>query len=156
MVVVAVLLMTPPLQAKTPKLFGFLAKIRRVDVRRWVRLAASSPADLGLPQIRATQRGLGSRDKAKQFISAMKSGSYRYQDAEGQIGGRLHDGVYYVGEGHHRAVAALEWAYLTGDTKPIKNLLSFGKWYPSAEKPRHSRTMPIDDPWHRLLNHWGL
>src|SRR6185312_8600418 len=82
-----------------------------------------------LPRLRGTQIGLRNWSLVDQVKSDMRAGRYAFDERRGQIGGvRDRRGIYYVIEGHHRMVAALELLYESGDAAAVWELLRWGRW----------------------------
>ncbi|MCP3996209.1 MAG: hypothetical protein GY722_14285, partial [bacterium] len=92
--------------------------------------------------IRATQRYLDPV-KVEELKQVMLRGEYRFQSLEGRIGGWVHRGNYYIGEGHHRMAAALKVAIETGKTEYVQFLIRYGRW---TEAVPVDRTYPFRIP----------
>lgn len=60
----------------------------------------------------------------------MKDESFKYNVDEFKIAGyKDSKGMYYVSEGNHRMVAAIELYNETGSTRYIEALIKNGNWY---------------------------
>ena len=111
---------------------------------------------VGLPRIRGTQIGLRDWSLVEQIKSDMRAGRYAFQERRGQIGGvRDRRGTYYVIEGHHRMVAALEWYFESGDTTAILELLRWGLWTELDKPPSDCRPLPARAWWGAFRNWIG-
>jgi RHS repeat-associated protein len=101
-----------------------------------------------IPKIRGTQKGLRDPDLVDKIKQDMLSDQYRYSSLEGKIGGFLdEDGVYHIGEGHHRMTAAMEIYQETGDASYINQLLQEGRWTQVTTPPSSSRPLPSRSFW---------
>lgn len=109
-----------------------------------------------LPRIRCGigQTRLSTPETVDQLKSDMLSGNYRYDSSEGRIFGWIDEqGTYYICEGHHRVVAALEIWQETGDRSCLTRLLECGLW--EAGPPRKNHRLPTRSYWSRLLATFG-
>ncbi len=87
----------------------------------------------------------------------MRAGVYAFQERRGQIGGvRDRHGVYYVIEGHHRIVAALEWLLESGDATAVFSLLRWGWWTELEKPPSDRRPLQARDWWGAFRNWIGF
>jgi hypothetical protein len=110
-----------------------------------------------IPKIRATQVGLRTPALVDLIKSDKRNGTYAFQEPRGRIGGvRDKRGVYYVIEGHHRVVAAIEILGETGDASLLTALLQFGKWDEVGRPPMGSGPLPLRSWWGRLRNWVGI
>jgi hypothetical protein len=111
---------------------------------------------VSLPRIRGTQIGLRNWSLVDQLKSDMRSARYAFHERRGQIGGvRDRRGVYYVVEGHHRLVAALELFNETGDSTAIVELLNGGLWTEVNRPPFDGRPLPSRSYWGAFRNWLG-
>lgn len=109
-----------------------------------------------LPRIRGTQIGLRDWSLVDRIKSDMRMGRYAYHERRGQIGGvRDRQGTYYVIEGHHRMVAALEWFSESGDATAVLELLRWGLWTELDKPPVDRRPMPARYRWGAFRNWIG-
>ncbi|MEZ7213922.1 hypothetical protein ACBC55_06060 [Klebsiella spallanzanii] len=85
----------------------------------------------GVPAyIKSTQVGLGKPEKVDFYKKQMKDESFKYNVDEFKIAGyKDSKGMYYVSEGNHRMVAAIELYNETGSTRYIEALIKNGNWY---------------------------
>lgn len=110
-----------------------------------------------LPRIRGTQLGLRNWLFVDQLKSDMQSGRYAFQERRGQIAGvRDRRGTYYVVEGHHRMVAALELFHETGDAAAVVDLLRWGRWTNVNRSPSDRRPLPSRNWWGAFRNWLGF
>jgi hypothetical protein len=99
-----------------------------------------------LPKILGTQTGLLNPSQIDQIRADMVAGRFDY--LAGRIFGlRDGDGVYYVKDGHHRMVAAMEIYKKTGDPSIVLSLLHFGKWDNTVSIPNDSQRLPTRSWW---------
>lgn len=84
----------------------------------------------GVPAyIKSTQVGLGQPAKVDYYKKMMKDGTFKFDKDEFIVAGfRDSKGIYYVSEGNHRMVAAIELYNETGSTKYIEGLIKNGRW----------------------------
>lgn len=84
----------------------------------------------GVPAyIKSTQVGLGQPAKVDYYKKLMKDGTFKFDKDEFIVAGfRDSKGIYYVSEGNHRMVAAIELYNETGSTKYIEGLIKNGRW----------------------------
>ncbi len=84
----------------------------------------------GVPAyIKSTQVGLGQPAKVDYYKKLMKDGSFKFDKDEFIVAGfRDSKGIYYVSEGNHRMVAAIELYNETGSAKYIEGLIKNGRW----------------------------
>jgi hypothetical protein len=109
-----------------------------------------------LPRIRSGigQPALSTPDLVDQFKEDMLGGKFRYESREGRIyGWKDKRETYYICEGHHRVVAALEIFWETGDRSYVDRLLECGTW--DNPPPRENRRLPTRSVWSRLLSRLG-
>jgi hypothetical protein len=110
-----------------------------------------------LPVIRGTQIGLRDPALVDRLKADMRNGSYAYAENRGRIGGvRDPAGRYYVIEGHHRIVAALEIYHETGDPTAALELIRWGLWTDVVRPPTDARPLPFRDWWGRFRNWAGF
>ena len=90
-----------------------------------------------IPIIKGTQQGLRNPGQVPNIMSDMLKGMYRYDSPEGIIGGFVDNkGVYYIGEGHHRIIAALRVYNKTGNAEPVLQLIKRGLWTLTNNPPK--------------------
>ncbi len=107
-----------------------------------------------LPRLRGTQIGLRNWSLVDQIKSDMRAGRYVINERRGQIGGvRDRRGTYYVIEGHHRMVAALELFHESGDATAVWELLCWGQWTELDKPPSDRRPLPSRH-WWGAFRHW--
>ena len=107
-----------------------------------------------LPRIRGTQIGLRDWSLVDSLKADMRVGRYSFQERRGQIGGvRDRRGIYYVVEGHHRLVAALELFRETSDERAVLELLRWGRWTDVQKPPSDRRPLPARN-WWGAFRHW--
>ncbi len=110
-----------------------------------------------LPVIRGTQIGLRDPALVDRIKADMGNRSYGYEEKRGRIGGVIDPrGRYYVREGHHRIVAALEIYRETGDLTPVLEPLRHGEWADRPRPPSDARPLPFRNWWGRLRNRIGI
>lgn len=115
-----------------------------------------SPQRVSLPRIRGTQIGLRNWFLVDQIKSDMRAGQYTFHERRGQIGGvRDRRGIYYVIEGHHRMVAALEWFHESGDATGVLELVRWGQWTELEKSPSDRRPLPARHWWGAFRNWIG-
>jgi filamentous hemagglutinin len=106
-----------------------------------------------LPKIRGTQVGLRSWQVVDQIKADMLAGRFIFHEYS-RIGGvRNRKGVYYVVEGHHRMVAAMEMYKESGDPTFLLELLRRGDWDNVPFTPVDGRPLPARD-WWGAFRHW--
>src|SRR5205823_2069538 len=112
----------------------------------------ASPA--ALPRIRSCQIGLRNPGLVDEIKADMLAGRYAFSEPRGQIGGwRDTEGIYYVNDGNHRMVAALELVRENGNAEFVLSLIRWGRWTLADEPPIGARPMPARD-WFRRLRNW--
>jgi hypothetical protein len=96
-------------------------------------------------------------EQVDQIKADMLAKRFAYHEARGRVTG-LHGprGVYYVKDGHHRMVAAMEIYKETGDATPVLELIRWGKWDESDHRPIDRRPLPARDWWGAFRNWLGL
>ncbi len=110
-----------------------------------------------IPRIRGMQVGLREPSTVDRIKRAMLTGRFVYHEARGRVGGyRDSRGTYYVNDGHHRTVAALEILTERGDETPLRELLRWGVWSDVPKRPIGSRPMPSRRWWGALRNRWNV
>lgn len=84
----------------------------------------------GVPAyIKSTQVGLGQPAKVDYYKKLMKDGLFKFDKDEFIVAGfRDSKGIYYMSEGNHRMVAAIELYNETGSAKYIEGLIKNGRW----------------------------
>lgn len=84
----------------------------------------------GVPAyIKSTQVGLGKPEKVDYYKQMMRDGTFKFDKDEYIIAGfKDSKGIYYVSEGNHRMVAAIELYNETGSAKYIEGLVKNGRW----------------------------
>lgn len=105
-----------------------------------------------LPKIRSGigQTALSSPDSVDQLKEDMLAGRFDYEREGSRVFGWLDDrGTYYICEGHHRIVAALEIFSETGDRSYLDLLLEHGQWETTA--PPKDRRLRTRNFWSRIL-----
>lgn len=124
------------------------------DVRRKSWFAAGHR--VSLPHIRDTQVGVRDWSVVDRIKFDMRAGQYAFHERRGQIGGvRDPRGTYYVVEGHHRMVAALECFYESGDAAAVLELLRWGQWTEIDRPPSDRRPSPARHWWGAFRNWIG-
>jgi len=109
-----------------------------------------------IPKIRGTQVGLKNPALVDQIKADMREGRFAYHELRARIGGiRDRKGTYYVGEGHHRTIAALEIYYETGDAAPLLELLRHGA-FTNGPPPLDRCVLPLRSWWARVRNRLGI
>ncbi len=110
-----------------------------------------------LPRIRSCQIGLRNPALVDQIKADMQAGRYAFSEPRGQIAGwRDARGTFYVNDGNHRMVAALELFRETGNPEFVLDLLRSCRWAEVVSPPIGHRPMPARDWWRRLRNRLGL
>ena len=90
-----------------------------------------------------------------QVKDKMLAEEFRFETPEGRVfGWKDERGTYYISEGHHRIVAALEIYKESGDRSYLDRLLECGLWQDSP--PPKSRRLPTRSLWSRFLFRIGL
>ncbi len=108
----------------------------------------------GLPSLRSMQTGLRNPASIDALKKSMLDETFEYTQIRGQIAGYYDKGIYIIGDGNHRMVAALELFKETGNSKYVMELLKNGKWINKFEQSRPmitSRTF-----WGRFRNYIGF
>ena len=89
-------------------------------------------------------------DVVDQIKGDMLAGNFRYGSNEGRIfSWRDTRGTYYICEGHHRVLAALEIHWETGNRSYLDRVLECGLWE-ETPPPKNFR-LPTRSFWSRLL-----
>jgi len=158
--ILLVLTLTLPLSGATPftacpdaLVQRLLADTDNYYVPHFIRTAdAERPEQLFI--LSHTQNTVSEPDKIEAFKRDMREGRFRYESAEGRIGGHYHERrrIFFVGEGHHRLAAALEIAKEDGDWRPFKNLVRHGIWEKFDRKPVHQYRLPVRSTWRNALS----
>jgi hypothetical protein len=109
------------------------------------------------PKIKGTQVGLSKPEQVETIKEDMRSNNYRFEEDRGRIGGwKDPEGVYHVGEGHHRMAAAQELYKETGDPTAVNKLIRHGLWTETNTPPYRSRPLPGRSSWSRFRNWIGF
>jgi filamentous hemagglutinin len=110
-----------------------------------------------LPRIRGTQIGLRDPKLVDQIVSDMLANLFAFDEPRGQIAGFIDErATYYVCEGHHRVIAALEIFRETGDDRFVRLLLFWGRWTQCIRPPIYWRPLPSRRFWGKLRNWIGV
>lgn len=87
----------------------------------------------------------------------MLAGRYAFSEPRGRIAGwRDISGAYYVNDGNHRMVAALEIHRETGESAFALELLRYGEWTEVEAPPSDARPMPCRRWWGAFKNWLGM
>lgn len=87
----------------------------------------------------------------------MREGWFGFTLEAARIDGWRDDrGAYYINDGNHRMVAALEIEQETGDPWAVHALLEHGRWITQAPPPAGHGPMPARGWWGWLRNKIGL
>ncbi|HIE8530475.1 TPA: DUF637 domain-containing protein [Klebsiella variicola subsp. variicola] len=99
----------------------------------------------GVPSyIRSAQVGLGKPGEVDVYKKQMRNNTFPLEPKNGIIAGYTDKkGVYYVSDGNHRMVAAVEYYNETGDPKFINLLIKNGAWTYDANYMGTSKPLPI-------------
>ncbi|HCJ0621895.1 filamentous hemagglutinin N-terminal domain-containing protein [Klebsiella variicola] len=99
----------------------------------------------GVPSyIRSAQVGLGKPGEVDVYKNQMRNNTFPLEPKNGIIAGYTDKkGVYYVSDGNHRMVAAVEYYNETGDPKFINLLIKNGAWTYDANYMGTSKPLPI-------------
>ncbi|OTA15764.1 RHS family protein [Xenorhabdus beddingii] len=109
------------------------------------------------PEIKATQIGLRNPKQIDGMKKDMLDGTFDFSLPKNQVGGFVDSsGTYYMGEGHHRMVAAQEIYKETGDVKYINKLIENGTWTRTNSPPTDARAMPSRSFFSNLRNKLGF
>ena len=109
------------------------------------------------PKIKATQIGLRNPKQIDGMKKDMLDGTFDFSLPKNQVGGFVDsNGIYYMGEGHHRMVAAQEIYKETGDAKYINKLIENGSWTRTNSPPTDARAMPSRSFFSNLRNKLGF
>ncbi|MFB0773613.1 Rhs family protein, partial [Proteus cibi] len=109
------------------------------------------------PKIKATQIGLRNPKQIDGMKKDMLDGTFDFSLPKNQVGGFVDsNGTYYMGEGHHRMVAAQEIYKETGDAKYINKLIENGTWTRTNSPPTDARAMPSRSFFSNLRNKLGF
>jgi DNA-directed RNA polymerase beta' subunit len=96
-----------------------------------------------IPNIKGTQVGLRNPTQIDSIKHDMINEIYDFKKIDNIIAGYVDSkGNYYVTEGHHRMVAAMEIYKETGNASYVKKLLSNGKWTEIKKPPIDARPLP--------------
>ncbi|MFY0568744.1 RHS repeat-associated core domain-containing protein [Archangium lansingense] len=117
-------------------------------------LGAQSVMD-SLQPMRGTQVGLRNPKLVDELKAHMENGTYEFESPRGRIGGTYdpQDGIFYIGEGHHRMAAAIELA--EKNPAHVQKLLQNGRFSQGAA-PTRSRPLPSRNWWLNLRNRYGF
>ncbi len=97
-----------------------------------------------ISSIKSGQVGLGDPDVVDLIKADMLKNFYSYKAPSGIIAGYVDKkGVYYVTEGNHRMVAAVEIYNETGEIKYINQLLDNGNWTKIDNPIVDSKPLPV-------------
>lgn len=66
-------------------------------------------------------------------------------DFNNKIAGYLFNGEYYISEGHHRIVAALNYWKNTGDYTAVETMIENGIWYDCKKEPYPKWKLPYSN-----------
>jgi hypothetical protein len=105
-----------------------------------------------LPKIRSGigQTALSTPEAVDLIKEDMLEGRFDYERKGSRVFGWLDDrGTYYICEGHHRIVAALEICRDTGDRSFLDLLLVHGQW--ETTPPPKDRRLRTRSFWSRVL-----
>jgi hypothetical protein len=86
----------------------------------------------------------------------MLAGQWDFQGQGGTFAYWRQGRTVWIGEGHHRANAALEIGYATGDWSYLHRLLQHGKCEPGVPPARNRGRFPTRSWFSRLLEVLGL
>ena len=112
---------------------------------------------VALPRIRSCQIGLRNPAQVDQIKADLVAGRFAFSEPRARIAGwRDANGIYYVNDGNHRKVAALELFRETGNPEFVLALLQWGRWAEAVSAPIGQRPMPARDRWARLRNWLGF
>jgi hypothetical protein len=105
------------------------------------------------PKFRGTQVGLKYPSYVDELKRTLRAGDFRFHEPGARVSGiRDAKGVYHVKEGHHRIVAALEILRESGDERPLRELMRWGKWDDQDRGPKDSRPLPSRSWWGAFRN----
>lgn len=99
----------------------------------------------GVPAyIKSTQIGLGKPETVDIYKQQMKDGTFPLTPGKGIIAGYTDSkGMYYVSDGNHRMVAAVEFYNETGSSKYIETLIKNGSWTYDANYTGLAKPLPM-------------
>ncbi|HCR56653.1 MAG TPA: hemagglutinin [Raoultella sp.] len=99
----------------------------------------------GVPAyIKSTQIGLGKPETVDIYKQQMKDGTFLLTPGKGIIAGYTDSkGMYYVSDGNHRMVAAVEFYNETGSSKYIETLIKNGSWTYDANYTGLAKPLPM-------------
>lgn len=66
------------------------------------------------------------------YLDQMKTLKFDLNKLENRIGGYEANGKYYIGEGHHKMIAAYRYYQQTGNSLYIEFLINTGRWTPAS------------------------
>jgi filamentous hemagglutinin len=108
-------------------------------------------------RLRSYQTGLRNPAAVDMIKAAMQEGWFDFTEELARLDGwRDARGWYYISDGSHRMVAALDIERETGDPWAVHALLQYGRWIDCDVPPRGHRPMPSRRWWDRLRNYLGL
>ena len=110
-----------------------------------------------LPRIRGTQLGLARPAQVDQIKADMLAGRFAFGESAARLDGvRDRRGVYYVKDGHHRMVAAMEIYRETGDSHFVLELVRWGRWNDTERAPIDGCALPSRSWWGAFWNWLGF
>ncbi len=108
-------------------------------------------------KFRSYQTGLSKPGKVDTLKADMSAGQFDFARSFPLPSGyRDEFGTYYIVDGHHRLVAALEIERETGDSWAVHALLECGVWNDQVPPPSGHGPMPSRRWWRRLLERFGF
>src|SRR3954467_8226628 len=108
-------------------------------------------------RLRSYQTGLRNPAVVDSIKAAMRAGRFDFALEVARLDGWRDDrGTYYINDGNHRMVAALEVERETGDPWAVHALLEHGRWVTQGSPPAGHRPMPSRRWWGWLRNQVGL
>jgi filamentous hemagglutinin len=108
-------------------------------------------------RLRSYQTGLRNTAAVDTIKAAMREGWFGFALEPARLDGfRDPWGVYYITDGNHRMVAALEIERETGDPWAVHALLEHGRWVAVEVAPAGHRPMPGRGWWGWLRNWIGV
>ncbi|MCW2482551.1 hypothetical protein J5224_26125, partial [Candidatus Symbiopectobacterium sp. NZEC135] len=118
----------------------YLAPVIKSYISEIGALSSQGP----LSNIKSLQTGLRNPEQVDFIKNDMLNGRFLYSEPKGIIAGYVdNNGRYYISEGNHRMVAAMEIYKETGDSTFINNLLKNGVWTRTNKVPVDSTAMPV-------------
>ncbi len=110
-----------------------------------------------LPRIRGTQLGLANPAQVDQIKADMLAGRFVFSESQTRIDGlRDRRGVYYVKDGHHRMVAAMEIYRESGEPYFVLELVRWGRWNDTRHAPNDACPLPFRSCWGAFWNWLGF